>query len=208
MTCLLTWGGAAAHGQALVTASNASDIQVGGGFSFAASDYSNYKTANTKIKGGAFYADFDFMKHVGLELDFHQLNDAQSDLYERTYEVGGRYLLKPRGALKPYIKGLYGRGVLNFPNGYFNIAYNMIVGGGGVDYSVKPWLNVRGDFEYQNWFSGRQLQSGLTPLVVTVGVAYRFGIGSHKLKGRQWILPASRPERAPKNQQPPPPATN
>jgi hypothetical protein len=206
LTCLLAWGGAAAaRGQALLTASRAGDIQVGGGFSYADSDY-----ADVKIKGGAFYADFDFMKHVGLELGFHQLNDSQSDLYERTYEAGGRYLLKPRGALKPYIKGMYGRGVLNFPSNQANIAYNMIVGGGGADYSVKPWLNVRGDFEYQNWFSGPGIPNGLTPLVVTVGVAYRFG--SDKLNGRQWVLPASRVERAPRNQQPlpppPPPTTN
>lgn len=196
LACVAAVGGAAAaHGQALVTASRAGDIQVGGGFSLASPDYQP-----GSIKGGAFYADFDFMKHVGLELGFHQMNASVNQLYERTYEVGGRYLVKPRGELRPYIKGLYGRGVLNFPQNEANIAYNMFVAGGGVDYGVKRWLTVRADFEYQYWLSGPGIENGLTPLVGTVGVAYRFG--SDKLNGRQWILQGSRPERVPKSQQP------
>ena len=196
-TCLLlgavlVGGASAAYGQALVTASRVGDIQVGGGFSMASPDYQP-----GSIKGGSFYADYDFMRHVGVEVDFHQLNASVNNLYERSYEVGGRYLLKPHGALKPYIKGLYGRGVLNFPQNEANIAYNMFVAGGGVDYDVKRWLSVRGDFEYQYWLSGPGIQNGLTPLVGTVGVAYRFG--SDKLNGRQWILSGSRTERAPKN---------
>lgn len=196
---LASGSGATANAQALLTASRAGDIQVGGGFSYGTSDY------GPKIMGGTFYADFDFMKHVGLELGFHQLSDSQSQLYERTYEVGGRYLVRPRGELKPYVKGMYGRGVLNYPYNTGNIAYNMFVLGGGVDYGIKRWLTVRGDFEYQDWLSGPGIPNGLTPMVATVGVAYRFG--SDKLNGRQWVIAAPRPERTPQGRPagPPPP---
>jgi hypothetical protein len=204
MGALLAGGSGFARAQALVTASRAGDIQVGGGFSAVRPDYEP-----TTIKGGTFYADYDFRPHIGVEVDFHQVSDSQTKLYERSYEVGGRYLLKHYGSMTPYIKGLYGRGVLNFPYNNGNIAYNMFVGGGGADFRVKSWLNVRADFEYQNWLSGPGIAHGLTPLVGTVGVAYRFG--SDKLNGRQWVLSAPRPEKAPKGQAPPPPpppATN
>ena len=44
--------------------------------------------------------------------------------------------------------------------------------GAGVDYKALPYLYVRGDFEYQDWFSFPP--SGLSPSLLTVGVAYHF----------------------------------
>ena len=48
----------------------------------------------------------------------------------------------------------------------------MFAAGGGADYAVLPWLNVRGDFEFQRWLSFPP--SGLTPTLITIGVAYHF----------------------------------
>jgi hypothetical protein len=181
----------AARGQALLTASRIGDLQAGGGFSYGDADF------NQKIMGGTFYASYDIRPHYGVEVDFHQLNTrlSGSQLYERTYEVGGRYLPFKYGIgrMHPYARGMYGRGVLNFPHSEANLAYNMFVGGAGVDFNVKPWLNARVDVEYQRWLSGTLLPNGLTPVVGTAGVAYVFG--SHKLKGRQWILSAPKPEK-------------
>jgi opacity protein-like surface antigen len=70
---------------------------------------------------------------------------------------------------------MYGRGVFNSTyrgQTTANIAYNMLAFGGGLDYRVLPYLNIRGDYEYQRWFGFPP--NGLTPSVVTVGVAYRF----------------------------------
>jgi hypothetical protein len=179
----------AVRGQALLTASRVGDLQAGGGFSYGDADF------NQKIKGGTFYASYDIRPHYGVEVDFHQLDSSVSQLYERSYEAGGRYLPFKYGVgrMHPYVRGMYGRGVLNFPHSEANLAYNMFVGGGGVDFNVKPWLNARVDFEYQRWLSGTLLPNGLTPVVGTVGAAYVFG--SHKLKGRQWILSAPKPEK-------------
>jgi opacity protein-like surface antigen len=164
--------GSAAHGQAKLTASRAGDLQVGGGYSNANSDF-----VPNRISGFTFYSDFDFRNHFGAEVDFHQLNDRSGDdVYERTYEVGGRYL-RNYGSLTPYVKALYGRGVLNYQLNTANLAYNMFVGGGGVDFAVKPYLNVRVDYEYQRWLSGVGIPNGLTPQVLTVGAAYHFGGG-------------------------------
>ncbi len=180
---LLTSAALASHGQAKSTASRAGDLQIGLSYSGADSDY-----LVNHIRGIGFYADFDLRDHFGVEFNFHQLKDPQSIVYERTYELGPRYVLHPQrhfSRTAPYIKVLYGRGVFNFPPPYpppypqdqpaANLAYNLAAAGGGVDIAVHPRINVRADYEYQRWFSFPP--SGLTPQIVTFGVAYHFPAG-------------------------------
>ena len=156
------------RGQAAPTATRAGDLKIGGGFSTADSDYGK------RFNGGAAYFDFDFLKHVGVTGEFHFVKD-NNDLYEKTYEVGGRYF-REYGRFVPYAKVLYGRGVFNFPvnpDGFrANLAYNLIAAGIGTDYKVKPYLYVRADWEYQQWLSFQG--SSLTPNIFTFGAAYRF----------------------------------
>jgi len=150
------------------TASRIGDLKVGGGLSSAASDYGN------RYNGGAAYVNLDFLPHIGVEGEFHFVKDS-NDLYEKTYEAGGRYFFH-HGRLSPYAKVMYGRGVFNFPplgDGFrANLAYNIMAGGIGGDYIVKPYLVVRADWEYQNWFGFQN--SSLSPNILTVGAAYRF----------------------------------
>lgn len=182
--CPVAW---AQH--SLPTATRAADLQVGAGYTFARSDY----VPNT-IRGFAFYADYDIHSRYGVEFDFHQVTDPNPDpivpsnhFSERTYEAGGRYVRHfPRWGVSPYGKLMYGRGVANFrahqvffPTGTLtyidNIAYNMAVFGGGVDYHLTRRVNLRGDFEYQHWFAhDAELPNGLTPMLFTIGVAYHF----------------------------------
>lgn len=176
-----------AHGQAGPTASRLADLQLGGGFTLANSDY-----VPNNIGGFALYGDIDLHGSYGLELDFHQVTDPNPDplvpanhFSERSYEAGGRYLRHYR-RFSPYAKALYGRGVANFfarqayvPAGFItyidNIGYNMAVAGGGVDYRLTPRFNLRADFEYQHWFaSDSELPHGLAPKLLTLGVAYHF----------------------------------
>jgi len=160
-----------AFAQANSTISRLGDLQIGGGYTSANSDY----LAN-RIRGLAFYADFDFYKNFGVEAEFHQASDPNpTKLYERTYEVGGRYA-RHYGRFAPYGKLLVGRGVFNFIDDEANLAYNMGAVGGGVDVSVHPRINVRADFEYQVWSSFPP--NGLTPSLVTIGVAYHFPSGN------------------------------
>jgi opacity protein-like surface antigen len=53
-----------------------------------------------------------------------------------------------------------------------NLAYNIFAIGAGVDYHVLPGLNVRAEYEYQQWLSFPP--NGLTPKIFSVGAAYRF----------------------------------
>ncbi|WP_158945178.1 outer membrane beta-barrel protein [Granulicella sp. S190] len=156
------------HGQASPTASRTGDLKIGGGFSSAASDYGD------RFNGGAAYFDFDFRPRLGITGEFHFVKD-QNDLYEKTYEIGGRYF-RDYGRFVPFVKVLYGRGVFNFPvnpDGFrANLAYNLVAAGGGADFKVKPYLYVRADWEYQQWF--QFAGSSLTPNIVTLGAAYRF----------------------------------
>jgi opacity protein-like surface antigen len=165
--------------QSLPTAKRAADLQVGGGFVIANSDYT-YDPIN--LKGFAFYTTLDLTNHYGAELAFHQADSGTGDqLYQRTYEMGPRYH-RDYGRFAPYVKGMYGRGVFNYPNGAANLAYNMFALGAGVDIKLKPYLNLRADYEYQDWF-GLPPQ-GLHPQPVTIGVAYHFN--GDLRRGKHW----------------------
>ena len=158
-----------ARAQSEPTATRAGDLQIGGGFVFATSDY-NFTPIH--LIGGAAYTTFDKRNHWGGEFDFRQnRSTADSTVYERTFEIGPRIFLA-RGPFIPYAKVLYGRGIYNFSNNIANVAYNLYTYGGGVDVRVRRSINVRGDYELQNW-AGFPLGT-LHPSVITVGVAFHF----------------------------------
>ena len=173
-----------ADAQARAAGVRAADVQVGGGFTYARSDYGT----PLYLRGGTFYASFDFKPNFGLELDFHQLNGPSGSaayntagydkVYNRDYEVGGRYV-RHYGIFNPYARAMYGRGVFNYQRDEANLAYNMGVLGGGVDVNVHRHINVRADYEYQHWFSFRgnlntNDGTSLTPQLFTIGAAYHF----------------------------------
>lgn len=149
------------------TASRAAMVQVGGGFSFANPDY----TQNT-FRGGSVYVTADLSSRFGVEFMFHQVNTSATDaLYERTYELGPRYVWHLPN-IEPFVKASYGRGVFNYPNNAANLAYNMVTVTGGVDVRVQRHIYARGEYEYQRWVNFPA--NGLTPQLVTFGAAYRF----------------------------------
>jgi opacity protein-like surface antigen len=176
LICLVGFTVASLHGQAAATAWRVGDLQIGAMFNLADTDY-----RPNKFKGYGFYSTYDFRYHVGIEGEFHQINDpdAAEGIYERTYEIGPRYVLH-YGRFAPYAKIMYGRGVFNYPPVFgdpkigpiANLAYNIFAIGGGGDYHVRPWLNVRAEYEYQKWLSFPP--NGLTPKIFSVGAAYRF----------------------------------
>ena len=157
------------QGQAISTASRRFDLQMGGQFAYVRSDYDPQA-----FRGFGGYATLDFTSHFGAEIDFRQANSQKDNVYERTYEVGGRYH-RTYGRFSPYAKLLYGRGVFNFmDNGVVvaNLAYNEFVIGGGVDFALLSRVKLRADYEYQTWFNFPP--NGLTPQLVSIGLAYHF----------------------------------
>lgn len=163
--------------QSLPTARRAADLQVGGGFVIDKSDY-----LTTNLKGFAFYTTLDLTRHWGGEFVIHQAYSGTGDqAYHRTYELGPRYH-RDYGRFAPYVKAMYGRGVFNYPNGVANLAYNMFALGAGLDFKVKSYLNVRADYEYQDWLSFPP--NGLHPQLITFGVAYHFP--GDLRRGKHW----------------------
>lgn len=167
---------ASAHAQATPTAEKVADVQVGATFSYVNPDY-----GGNPWHAYGFYADVDFRYHFGVEFAFHQASGSDPILYERTYELGGRYVYPLHDRFLPYVKGNLGQGVFNFegsvPGGppveVANLAYNIQAIGAGLDLRVLPGLNVRVvDYEYQ-WWDGFP-PHGLNPNLISFGVAYHF----------------------------------
>jgi len=155
--------------QSTPTASRPGDLQFGGGFTFGNSDY-NFN--NVSLNGGAFYITFDKRSHWGYEADFRQVKPSSDPtVYERTYEVGPRFYLS-KGRFAPYTKILYGRGVYNYSGNVANIGYNLYTYGGGLDFYLTSGLNLRADYEYQNWI-GFPITT-LHPGLITIGAAFHF----------------------------------
>jgi hypothetical protein len=167
LACCLS---ALARAQSLPTASRIGDLQFGGGFALGNSTYNFNKLSLT---GGTAYATFDKRDYWGFEADFRQVRPStDATIYERTYEVGPRVFFH-RGRLAPYGKVLIGRGVYNFSGNIANIAYNLYTVGGGADFSLTPTINLRADYELQNWLNFPL--ATLRPNLFTIA-AYHFRI--------------------------------
>ena len=155
------------HAQATATATRSVDLQVGGGFVTADSDY-----ADNRYKGGFVFVDLDVTQHFGAEFEIHQVYSPYGDdVHERSYEIGPRYS-RTYGRFVPYVKVMYGRGVFNFQDNVANLAYNMFAGGIGTDYKVTHHINARAEYEYQHWSSFQD--SSLSPSLISLGAAYHF----------------------------------
>jgi hypothetical protein len=167
---LTTWS----HAQAVPTASRSGGMQIGGGVTYVRPDY-----GGKGIGGLSIYGDYDLTRHLGVEGDIHFADlKTPTDISENTYLLGPRYRFHYRG-LTPHAKALFGVGRFGYqgPSEYgrntSTYTYGVLAFGGGVDLRATRHLNVRAfDFEYQDWPGYRN--NGLSPIVMTVGVAYSF----------------------------------
>ena len=170
LVCLLAAATPLLRAQEIPTETRAGELQIGAGYSGADPDYSPHT-----FYGPYIYASFDFRDHIGVELNFHDVSEPSSfneGIYERTYEIGPRYVWHIK-RFDPYVKVEVGRGVFNYAFNSANLAYNMYSVGGGCDLRTTRYLNVRlFDFELQKW--GSFPPNGLSPTVLSFGVAYRF----------------------------------
>ncbi len=165
--CLLSSFAPLLHAQAGTTASRRFDLQGGVLGVLGTSDYEPIPP-----RGYGAFVTLDFTSHFGNEVNFKQLNSRNGDqLYERTYEIGGRYH-RNYGIFEPYVRLSVGRAVFNYPRNVANIAYNMFSGGAGTDVRVYRNITVRADYEYQDWRGFPP--NGLTPQPISFGIGYHF----------------------------------
>ncbi len=142
-------------------------MQIGAGLTITSPDYTL-----EHWKGITGYASLDFSPHLGVEFIVRQANSKDgSQIYERTYELGPRYVLH-YGRYNPFVRATYGRGVFNFPNNEANLAFNTAGGAGGMDFNVKHHVNIRAEYEVVRWLNFPN--NGLQPMNATIGAAYRF----------------------------------
>ena len=150
---------------------------VGGSYSFFDASYGGYK-----LMGAAAYANFAPLvwDHIGVEgegrwLSFH----ASQGFREYNYLAGPVYhiALTEHPRLHPYVKGLVGVGIVDFPNHLAVGRYFVIAPGGGVDYTLNRRWRLRADYEYQIWPGAPGIPGLSLPLMkpngVSVGFTYR-----------------------------------
>lgn len=159
------------HAQAIPTASKATTLQIGMGYSFAQPDY-----GQRRIQGISGFGDFDFGAHLGVEADVHYIAlITPTDIAENTFLIGPRYNFR-KNRFDFYAKALFGFGDLVIQEQQDNVGTSnardfAVAFGGGLDVPIKQHIVIRAiDFEYQHW----NYLTGLTPTVLTFGAAYRF----------------------------------
>ncbi len=168
----LVVGPLAAYGQATPAAVKRVRVQLGIGISAARPDYGMDKW----IKGGTFYGDMGIGPHWGIEGEIHNLDFfTPADIGESSYLLGVNYRFT-RSAFHPYVKVLAGLGRFQYQHPNYpattSTTYKLVSFGAGAEYDLTPRLDLRLiDLEYQEW-PGFSVH-GLTPLVGTIGLAYR-----------------------------------
>jgi hypothetical protein len=143
-------------------------VAVGGTVSGFRLDY-----GKRDLGGAGVFVDADLNDRIGLTGEANWLWLHQfADTHFSTYLAGPRLTFNNRGNFRPYIKGLVGGGLFNFPYNYAHGSYFVAAGGGGLDYHIAPRLRLRlVDFEYQYWpeFSF----GAIKPYGVSVGIQYQ-----------------------------------
>jgi len=147
--------GRAAHAQA-VPAAEAGGIRLSAG-----GTVSGYELGygQVKIMGGTAFADFDTLRHFGVEgeirwLTFHSAADQKGPAADETAStyMGGMRYSRFFGRFQPYAKGLVGIGQFNYPYKLAKETDLVIAPGGGVDFRITRRIRWRAvDFEYQLW---------------------------------------------------------
>lgn len=154
--------------QANPTATALSNLQLGAGFTYSRTDY-----GQKGDRGVTGYADYNLGVHWGAEAAYHYISiKTPNNVSENSFVVGPRFILR-KHALNLYGKGLIGLGHIKIDNrfGRRHETDFLVGAGGGAEFLLSNHLTLRPiDVEYQRW----SFDSGLTPVVLTFGAAYRF----------------------------------
>ena len=161
-----------ANAQAMPAVVRPIQIQVGAGFSFAEPDY-----GIVYAKGFTVYGDATYHHFLGLEAEMHYNSIfTPTDIGENTYMIGPRVSLIHQDWVNIYGKALGGIAAFEYQKGTYPNPHTDTYGafgvGGGIDLDVSRHMTIRAIDIEQQWWPG-YADHGLTPFVVTFGVAYR-----------------------------------
>ncbi len=163
--------------QAAYSAEAAPDaLTLSGSYSYYDAAYSGYK-----LMGVVAQANFAplIWDHVAGQIEGRWLTlNGSRGFAEYNYLAGPVYRISMSGhpRLHPYVKGLIGEGVVDFPNHLAYGRYFVFAPGGGADVTLNARWRLRADYEYQIWpqAPGIPGTSGMMkPNGVSVGFTYR-----------------------------------
>jgi hypothetical protein len=152
-----------ATAQSFPTAANSLDLEIGGGFTRATSDYATGRINGYLAMGGLRLRD-----HLREETEIRRYTDPQNSMTETSAISGISYSVTLHG-ISPYVKGMAGAGFLNNPPA---TAVLVRAVGGGLDVTLNPSIHLRADYEYQSWPPELGFEQGLVAKMFTVGVVY------------------------------------
>lgn len=137
----------------------------------------------TWLKGFGAYVDYVPYRYrlatIGLEGELLPLNLNQvSHVHERTASIGPIVSVGQFYGLRPFAKLEYGLGNFYYPYftsvrpKFYTDSYGVWATGAGADYSIRPRVSIRAEYEYQRWTHFRGAKT-LNPNGIIIGVSYR-----------------------------------
>ena len=151
-------------------------LKLGGSWSYYDAAYGGYK-----VMGVGASVNFSpiIWDHVAGEFEGRWLSlNASHGFEEYNYLAGPVYriTLSEHRGLHPYVKGLIGAGIVDFPDHLAYGRYFVLAPGGGVDWTLNRRWRLRGDYEYQIWPQAPGISGYpgiMKPNGVSVGFIYR-----------------------------------
>lgn len=131
----------------------------------------------SRASGVGIFGNYDFSKHAGVTAEINMQTAFSSVVYlEHTYLVGLRGMYD-RGRYEAYGKFLIGGASASNNSSNPNLlnvgSYPLVALGGGLDVRMQHHITIRAiDYEDQKWLDYHP--NGLTPHLLSFGVAYRF----------------------------------
>jgi opacity protein-like surface antigen len=148
-----------------------------------------------RMIGASAWADYEVFHGVGVEVEGTSIFANQptpitpkgqhiyGSLKESTIQGGIIYRYHPVLRLRPFVKGLGGIGLIDFPSvNPFYTSENcaLFTVGGGIEYKAWRGVYVRGQYEYEWWKGFRSGSQKLQPTGFSVGATYYLrGIHRH-----------------------------
>lgn len=149
-------------------------IRVGGQYSLFQPDFG----PNPRIEGAGAYTDLQWNSRWAAEGEFRYLTlGGYHGETETNYLAGPRYVIIPRGRLRPWAEFLVGAGEIHFPYQIGHGGFFAMAPAAGLDVRLSYRLTLRAGYEYQIWPSAPGVPgepgNGLHPNGLSIGVSWR-----------------------------------
>ncbi len=125
----------------------------------------------------------------------------------------GLRIMKTYGRFNPYLDGLFGRGQIDYVNGfivpklsfrYDRTTTNVFVGGGGVDFRITQHFDAKADIQFERWTTPVATGS-IYPKPISLGIVYHLDFNQYGRHHEKKVKYRPEPVVAEPVSPPPPP---